>query len=404
MINKELNINEITKFVECNRNNDPIKLRLKRYSSTLPYDIQFAITQVESRQKAAKKIPEILQNPEFLFPSTLLAEQCTDEKIAKFHASLFTDCNSVVDLTAGLCVDSYYISKIANTVTSVEIDSDTAYIDKLNMSPIAPNITVIDSDAKSFLENSNTIYDGIFIDPARRNNQNNRVYGLDDCSPNIFELLPILENRAKFIIIKASPMLDINEILRTIKKISDIWIIGIKNECKEVLIKLDFKPSNTDVVRINTYNILSDNVVQKYSYSITETLDELRFSIPHIGDYLYEPNCCLMKLNASRELQATYNGIYQLHPNTHLFTSSDKIEEFPGRSFLIEDIINFNESKTKNFKKDHPKINISTRNFRLTTNQLKNKLKVKDGGDKYLFGCTLYDGKQVLLLCSKITF
>lgn len=393
------------RFISDNLDKDVNTLRLK-YSSIedCGFDIRFAITQIECRQKASKKISEILCNKSFVFPSKILSEQCTDERIAQFHKTLFTDCRNVLDMTAGLCVDSYYISNSSCKVTALEIQPDVASIGNYNMNELRANVEVKNCDSSEYIKNNDVFYDAIFIDPARRGVENNRLYAIEACTPNVIEIIPEIKNKCNYIIVKASPMIDITETLRKIDSISDIWIVGVKNECKEVLIKVDF--INDDIVTIiHTINMISDNDCQELTYIYDKNNPSHQQQMfPTCGNYLYEPNCCIMKAGAYNELFKRYSTISKLNINTHLFLSEDIYTDFPGRKFIIQEIIPFKDKQLKSVSRKYPKINVGVRNFIMTAEQLKARLKVKDGGAFYLFGVKIIDDSYQLIICSKATF
>ena len=390
-------------FIEKYKDSDPNALRLKKFKES-SFDIKFAILQIECRKKTAHKIPELNETNKFLYPALLSAEQCTSEIIAKFRSSLFRNCDNVLDLTAGLCIDSYYISKNAAHVTALEINPLTANIGMLNMKQLNANVDVINCKSEDYIMNNNIRYDAVFVDPARRGNNNSRIFAISDCSPNIIPLLHPLSKQAKYLIIKASPMIDITNTLNEINNISDIWVLGIRNECKELLFKVNFVSEQdfTSTPRIHTINF---DTVRTHEFSFDYKYDKSSMPVtmfPQIDDYLYEPNCCIMKAGAFREIANEYEDLSKLHNNTHLFVSHNKIEEFPGRQFIIKDIIPYKDKELKRIASKYPQINISVRNMPITAEQLKSKLKVKDGGGNYLFGVTLCDESKALLICNKI--
>ena len=398
-INLQIN-DDFFKFIKEHIVEDPVKLRLKYYNSQLPFDVMFAITQIECRQRTKKKLPEILNHQNFIFPTKLLSEQSTDEIVAKLHSELFEECNYVVDMTAGLCIDTYYISKNVKHVLAIEMDVNAAKVAEYNISLLSKNISVICADSTEYILDNDIKADAIFVDPARRDNNKNRVYNLADCSPNIIDFQQELKNRCDFAIVKASPMIDITDTIRRIHNISNIYIIGLKNECKEILFKIDFK-SQPESVNIKTINYVSDGV-QRFDYIYESTTKSPINSAPIKDSYLYEPNCCIMKSGAYNILSERHN-INPISDNTHIFTSTILYSDFPGRIFNIEKVLPYKKNKMKGFNKIYPQINIATRNFPYSPEVLKKELKIKDGGDKYLFGITCQDKTPLLLICSKVS-
>ncbi|MCH4155076.1 MAG: hypothetical protein LKF31_02105 [Muribaculaceae bacterium] len=386
-------------FIAEHLGDDPDSLRLKYSRRTdLGFDINFAILQIQCRQKHKLKIPEILANSEFLFPNELSAEQCTAEQIAKFHSTLFNSDDNVLDMTAGLCIDAFYISQKVKSLTAIELNPEIASIDALNMSKMAQNVSVISCNSIDYISITANKYDSVFIDPARRAENGFRIYAISDCQPNVIALLDSISRISSRLIIKASPMLDITQSLRELHNVTNVYIVALRNECKELLFCIDFiekiKP-----VTIHTINFSTDSV-ERFNYLLEDLSTEVSSAIPEPEQYLYEPNVCVMKTNAFGLLSSHFN-IDALHANTHLFISSRFIADFPGRKFRINEILPYHSSEIKSFSRHYPAANIAVRNFPLTASQLKKKLKVSDGGDVYLFGVTLCDGSQALIICSK---
>ena len=393
-----LNNSDFFEFISTNLNADTNALRLKKFKD-LTFDSKFAILQIECKKRIQKKLPELYDTKTFLFPSILATEQCTAQEIAKFHSTLFDENELVLDMTAGLCVDAFYISKKVKHITALELNPDTALLSNFNMTNLAKNITVLNQDCNDFINSTNQTFDSVFIDPARRGDNNKRLFGLVDCQPNIIELIPTIKAKAKKLIIKASPMLDITQSINELQhQVSDTWVIGINNECKEVLFKVDLQSDNPITPVIHTINFekgciqeLSSNEIATKSTSVS----------PDCGMYLFEPNRCIMKAQIFGTLENNLN-VSPIHHNSHLFVSTNKVDNFPGRSFIIEQIIPFKSNELKHIKKEHPQINVSVRNFKLSAEELKNKLKVKDGGEKYLFGTSDCNNNAILIICSKI--
>lgn len=387
-------------FIEANIDADTNKLRLKKFRET-SFDIKFAILQIDCKKRIKKKLPEIYQSDSFLFPNILSTEQCTAEKIAKFHASLLNSQDSVLDMTAGLCIDTYYLSKTAKSITAIEINRETALIADFNMRNNTNNVTVICEDCIEYIKNDNKLhYDVIFIDPARRGDNNKRLFGLSDCNPNIIELIPFLKPIAKVLYIKASPMIDITKSIDELNcYVSDVWVIGISNECKELLFKIELNNTKTTETAIHTLNF-DNSQIQVLSKTTKKQQPSKIYSLDK-SSYLYEPNSCVMKAQIFDTLEHTYN-VSNIQKNSHLFVSEEYCEDFPGRKFHIINIIPFKSNEIKNINKKHPQINVSVRNFRLSAEELKKKLKVRDGGNEYLFGTTDCNNNAILIICSKI--
>ena len=389
-------------FISKNIDAEPNRLRLKYYNATeYSFDMGLAIAQIECRQRIRRKLPSIAAEPRFLFPSTLLAEQCTDELVAQFHGSLFNGCRTVLDMTAGLCIDDIAIASHGCKVTGIEIDTNAAEIARHNMVVMNANVDIICGDSADFIADTDLRFDAIFVDPARRDSHSNRVYDIADCSPNIIALMPLILKRCSYLIVKASPMIDINDTLARIDGITDIWVVAIKNECKEVLIRVSADKSGSEP-SIHTVNYTdSDGTAQRFDFNARNgRTSSTPAAMPQAGGYILEPNACIMKAGAFAALADAY-GIAQIDNNTHIFVSDKYIADFPGRVFAIDEIIPYKERELKGFGKSYPHINVATRNFPLTAEQLRKKLRCNDGGNQYLFGVGLNDRSCVLIIGHK---
>ena len=399
-------------FIEQHEDDDVEKLRLKRFSNH-DFDTSFAITQIECRKKIRKKLPEIYGKKRFLFPSVLSTEQCTSEVVAKYHATIIGEVDSFLDMTGGLCIDDYYIADNVKELLSIEKNEHTADISRYNMSEMRKNISVISGDSAEYLRGYVRRYDAIYIDPARRGVNQSRMFGLSDCEPNIIPLLSLIKSHTDVLYVKASPMLDITQMLREVSDVTDIWVISLRNECKELFFKLDFALNKRFTIeesadniyespKVHCINFVDENTMQElnYSYLRDKTTSDIIIS-DCVKQYIYEPNASIMKANAFGEVCSRYK-VDKVAVNSHLFTSGELVHDFPGRIFQVEDVIPFKDNLLKKALKGIKRINVSVRNFKLTAEQLKKRLKVCDGGSKYLFGTTDAGGEMKVLLCSKI--
>lgn len=385
-------------YIAQNATADCYKLLLKD-EPNLSFDKSFAVTQIECRRKTKDKLSEILANDHFLFPTAISAEQCTHEIVAKFHASLFSPGDKVLDMTMGLGVDSYYISQQVAELTCVELNPLIASVGKHNFSLLNPKVKVINGNSADYITSENmSHYDAIFIDPARREETGKRVHGFDDCQPKVLELIPYIARCTNKLYIKASPMLDVTQAIRVLgMALSHVWAVSVKNECKELLFCLDFKSGVECIIihALNYYGKWDEFVIGDEEASVA-----VPSLSPRPEHFLYEPNASIMKLGCY-DAVAGHFGISPISTNSHLFVSEKPIEDFPGRVFKINDVIQFKEREFKHLRKRYKKANVTTRNFAINAQQLKRRLRLDDGGDVYIFGTTLSSGEMVLLITEK---
>lgn len=382
-------------YVTHHINDDPHKLALSVCNSQYNFPVDFAITQIQARQKIKNKLHGFPITSFFLFASPLLAEQCTSWPIARFHASLLNSSSSlqIADLTCGLGIDAFALCQSGANVVSTDIDALTSSCAVHNADILGfKNFQCIHADAIEWLAATRYNFDIIFVDPARRKG-GNRTYNFHDCSPDIITHLPLLKSSAHTMMIKASSMLDITATLRLIPEITHLYIIALYGECKEILSVAQFHsgPQNADVTAINL-NLDGDEISRFTIHDFLHT----RSSHATIADtgsikcgaWLAEPDAAVMKTGAWYNLAMQYPGIVMLHPHTHLFVSDKKPDGFPGRVWQINNIWRSAKDAMRNVKGE--KINVATRNYPLTAQQLANKLNVLpcDNANRFLFGAT----------------
>ncbi len=387
----------ITEYADA----DTSQLRLKKIEAD--FDVAWAILQIEARKKIRTKLPLWASNPDVVFPSVLSTEQCSSEWTARYKQRYLILSGSVADLTGGLGVDSFYFSRGASHVTYVERFPEYCQAAKQNFKALqANNIEVICDECEHFLSVHPPVFHTIYLDPARRGTENKRLFSLTDCEPNVVALYPQLAQYCLRLVVKVSPMVDITATISLLPQINEIHVVSVKNECKEVLLVID--PSHETVLTIHCVNIESgDEDVSQFVFNP----DDER-ALPHsagctmLGKYLYEPNASILKAGAYKSITESFK-VCKLQVNSHLYTSCDYLPDFPGRRFEVIETIPFNSREIKTFARRYERINLSTRNFPLTANELQKRLKVKDGGDFYLFATTLSSGDKVLVVGKKVS-
>ena len=390
-------------YIANNRDANTYKLLLKD-EPQLTFDKSFAILQLECRRKARGKIPDLLQHERFLFPKSISAEQCTHELVARFHASLFNADDHVLDMTMGLGVDDYYIAQRVKSITAVEMDCEIAEVAAYNFASLAPNIEVVQSDSVEYLKNleNEKRFDAIFIDPARRGEMGQRLYGFADCQPDVLSAIPLIRQHCDKLFVKASPMLDVTQSIRELgDSLTDVWAVSIKNECKELFFRLDFT-APVDGIMLHTLNHDGNDWQQFTASYQASTQSTTPPTDIHKAGILLEPNASIMKLGCYNAVEQMFDTP-QVAPNSHLMLSENTIADFPGRQFKILEIISFKDKEIKQLSRRIKQVNVATRNFRLSAEALKKRLRVSDGGSLYLFATTLSTGEQILILTEKIT-
>ncbi|WP_299764409.1 class I SAM-dependent methyltransferase [uncultured Dokdonia sp.] len=349
--------------------------------------------QLEGKRRIKSKLPLWYTTEGILFPPKVNLEQTSSERTAKYKASLL-NATTIVDITGGLGIDSYYFSRVASQVTHIEMNEELSAFAKANLETLeTSNVTHVVANAIDFLSNTNEHYDVMYVDPGRRTDSKGKVFMLKDCLPNVPKHIDLLLSKCTTIWIKTAPLLDITAGLKELKNVAEIHIIAVKNEVKELLWRIEQEPNENCTV--HTVNI-TKSITAHTSFTYQELITaEAVYDAPK--KYLYEPNSALLKSGGFNWISKQYS-VDKLHPHTQLYTS-DTCIPFPGRSFNIEKILPYNKQLKKelNISKAH----ITTRNFKESVKNLRKKFKIKDGGDIYLFFTTLLNDKKVVLVCHK---
>lgn len=385
----------IQDFILENENADLRELALKaNLYPQLP--IPLIISQISARKKAKVKLPAFYAQKNIIYPPQISLEQCSSEQTATFKSSFLVG-ETLIDLTGGFGIDTYFFSKKFNKVIYVERNEVLATIAKHNFEVLAAeNIEVICSEATDFLKNFTGKACCIYLDPARRDTANRKVVLLQDCEPNILEILPSLFRISGKVVLKTSTMLDIDLAVKELACVSKILILAVENECKEVIYFLS--PEKENLVKIETINI-DKAVVQKFNFErLTDENVNINYALPQ--KYLYEPNAAILKAGGFRSVAHQYR-LAKLHPNSHLYTSENLVENFAGRTFEVQAVTKLDKKELQKYLFEN-KANIAVRNFPISVDEIRKKIGVKEGGNIFLFATTDCENKKVVLVCKKM--
>jgi 16S rRNA G966 N2-methylase RsmD len=330
-------------------------------------------------------------------------EQCSSEVTARYKASLVKG-DSFADLTAGLGVDFSFIARNFNQADYVERQEVLCELAQHNFPLLGLNhVRIHQADGTEFLKTMKPV-DCLFLDPARRDSNGGKTVLIADCEPDVCALEDLLVERAHTVMIKLSPMLDMASALNELKYVSEIHIVAVNNECKELIIILDKGGSEgnsiDNEVVISCKQVVNNFVHQHLDFTISEEKKAVCTLAEKVESYLYEPGAALLKAGAYRILSERY-GVKKLHANSHLYTSDVEVD-FPGRCFRVLAVSGFGKKELKSFLQGVEKANLTVRNFPSTVAELRKKLKLKEGGDVYLFATTLANGDKVLIKCEKL--
>ncbi len=391
-MNKAILNPKVQEFILNNIKSDLTRLVLS--GSPFPdVSVQELAQQIAAVKTAEKKLPTWFKTENLLFPPKLNLEQTSSEVTARYKASLVSG-KKMADLTGGFGIDSYFFSKQVEKLDYCELNEELAELTAHNFKVLnVSNLEIHIGDGLEFLRNSKGSFDWIYLDPARRDDHGGKVFRLADCTPDVPAHLDLLFSKTKKVLIKSSPLLDLKAGIEELKKVSEIHIVAVNNEVKELIWLLEKVPSGETVVKTVNFG---KKEVQSFEGSLNSPSKEAVFQLPQ--NFLYEPNAALMK-SGLFDLIAEKTSTSKLHPNSHLYTS-EELQEFPGRKFEIVDTMSFNIKELKK-KLKLKKANITTRNFPDSVEKIRKKLKIKEGGDSYLFFTTNLKEEKIVLLCQK---
>jgi 16S rRNA G966 N2-methylase RsmD len=359
-------------FINKHLNDDVHKIAMSK-SGIEGVDAKELANQISAKKKSQKKLPTWFNTPLIYFPPVLSIEQTSSEVTAAYKATLTTG-ETLIDVTAGFGVDSYYFSKKIKSTVHCEINEELLQIAAYNAQILGQHNTRFENaDGLIFLKDSNIHFDTIYIDPVRRGTTG-KVFMLKDCSPDVVANLDLLLERSSILIIKTAPMLDITAGLNELKNVSEIHIVSVRNEVKELLWVL--KKGNDSVVRIIAVTI--NDQIKSFAFDRNEEQELIILdSEPH--GFLYEPDAALLKSGAF-DLIAKRYGLKKLNSQTQLYTSEVINPVFPGRIFRINRILSPGELK----KEKQLTGNVIVRNYRDTPANLIKKYKIKSDDKRFL--------------------
>ena len=390
---EDLNLNDITKqFIRENLNADVPTLALKK--APVGTDVSLALRQIAARQLLQKKVPQWAENEDLLFPVHLSIEQCSSEAAAKYKAGLL-EGQTFADLTGGLGVDTFYISQHFQQTDYVEMQTELCDLARHNFAILKANVKVLNETAEDYLEHCEP-KDCIFIDPARRDEHGRKTVSISDCTPDVAALQDLLRQKAKRVLIKLSPMLDISKALEELCHVKEVHVVAVANECKELdfIMERDYQGE----VHFVCVNLMTNQ--QELCFTMAEERNSTTRLADGVMKYLYEPNPALMKAGCFKLLTACFD-VYKLHRNSNLYTSDRLILDFPGRVFEVQDWAPYNKKIKSTLLADVKKASVAVRNFPLSVAELRKNLKIADGDENYVFATTLKGEEKIIILTKK---
>ena len=426
-----------SEFILQHRLSNPrdLALQARRYPDV---DMPYALNQIQGWQTARLKLPSWAACDGVVYPPHLNMEQCSSEPTARYKQQVVRRwlarlgagqggaATSMADLTGGFGVDFSFTSRCFASATYVERNASLCDVVRGNMPCLGiANAQVMCAEAEDCLATmpQQTM---LFLDPARRDEHGAKTVLIADCTPDVCHLLPLLMSKARFVMLKLSPMLDWHKAIVDLQgTVREVHIVSVGGECKELLLvlaALDGAASSADTgsdgveagVRVCCVDIMAKADAEgeykrsEFCYTIGGAADNPPTpSTPNSqpstlnSQFLLEPNASIMKAGCFAELGKAY-GIRAISSNSHLFLSTDRVEGFPGREFVVEAVTTLNKRQLKETLGSLQQANISVRNFPMSVAELRKRLKLRDGGDTYIFATTTSNGERVLIVGHKV--
>ncbi|MCB1650466.1 MAG: SAM-dependent methyltransferase [Alphaproteobacteria bacterium] len=388
---------DIQIFIRTHETDDVAALALKK-APDAAWDYRAVLEQIKARQKARKKVPQWFEEAKALvFPPSFVVEQASSAATALYKAGLVKG-ERFADLTGGMGVDSWALGQVFERGVCVERDAQAAALLAHNLGLLCEGrVEVVHAEAEMYVQTMKPV-DFVYVDPQRRDAGQKGKYRLESCSPDILSLLPALLERAGVVMLKTSPMLDIREAIRVLGCVSAVHVVEWRGECKEVLYLLTSQAQNLEPDDIPVRAVrIDDQGGALGSFEFTHGMESAavcEYSLPLA--YLYEPGPAFQKAGAFKSL-AVRLGLKKLHEHTHLYTSESLVEGFPGRVFEVCEVY---PAKAKALP--FARANLAVRNFPQKAEDLVKLLKIKGGGDEYVFACTFMDGRKMLVHGRKV--
>ncbi len=374
-----------------------------------------ALQQIAGWQIARRKLPAWSRCDGLLYPPHLSLEQCSSEATALYKVEVTTGWSqddywrqtnagkrldaTLTDLTGGFGVDCAYLGNAFERATYVERQANLCALARHNFPLLgALHIEVCHADATTYLEQMGPV-DWLFLDPARRDKHGGKKIAINECTPDVTAMRGLLLTKATRTLIKLSSMLDISLALKALPETTDIHIVAVDNDCKELLFVLSREASGRPTFHCVN---LTAHGRQTFSFTSEEEAAADCQTTSRVGAYLYEPNVTLLKAGVFR-MPASRYSLSKLHSNSHLYTSDTLQPDFPGRTFRVLKTVGFGKQDMKTLHAQVAQANLTVRNFPLSVADLRRKLKLREGGETYLFATTLADGRKVLICTKKIT-
>jgi hypothetical protein len=396
----------VQEFILAHEGDDEQQLLL-RYREVDGVPVARIVDQIRGHRKAREKLPTWSATKGLVFPGGPALEQCSSEITAAFKATLVKQSGrthfSLCDLTGGFGVDTFHFSKLFKEIDFIEKDEVLLRVVEHNFSLLGvSNVSWHAASAEAFMQERGT-YDFIYVDPSRRDNVKGRVFLLSDCEPDVTTMQDAIWNRADNLMIKASPMLDIQNGLSGLRFVKAVYVLAVANECKELIFLAEKKfEGEPEIHCVNlaggaSFGIENNALNAPFAFKASdEKAASITYSDPRT--YVYEPNAAIMKAGAFK-LVASRLGLQKVAVSTHLYTNDTIVQAFPGRIFSVMEQVKLDNKLAQKFPGSQA--NVISRNHPLAVDEIRKKTGLRDGGDLYLVCCS-GEREKFALMCKRL--
>lgn len=382
-------------FVLEHEDDDPGRLLLSasRWSGI---DVRRAARIIEARRKIRGKVPSWYAHPGLDYPFPLALEQCSSEATAIYKQAFVPEGGRIADLTGGLGVDCWFMSRKSSGALYFERNEELCSAAARNFAILedgAPcRIEVRQGDGPELLRKCEGGFDLIYLDPARRGGGGRRLYDIADCEPNLLEIKDLLLSRSGRVLAKVSPMADISRTLEQIPETAELHVVASEGEVKELLLLLTPDGPGREPL------IVAADGTQRFAFTPGEEREAAVRYADSPGKFLFQPSRALLKAGAFRLLSGR-TGLAKLAPSTHLYTSDGPCDAFPGKCFTVEEVLPWSGSAARELKGRFDRVEMTALNFPMTTEALRNRIGIPDGGPYHLFATTMNERNKIIIIC-----
>ena len=387
---------EVQQIINQYSSKDAEKMLLSKSIKDKGYHAPQMVQQIKGKAIAEHKYPFLLSYQKIVYPVQVSIEQASSELTAIYKANEFK-ANTVVDLTSGMGIDDYFFSRYAERVVAIELNKELADITTHNFIELgATNIQVVNDSAESFIASNTTAFDLVYVDPSRRKS-GDRLSNFEEWMPNVIALKSDLYAFSNRILVKLSPMVDLQKMVKEFEEVKEIHVVSLNNDCKEVLLNIEKGFSEEPIIHVV---MLKHAVTNRFAF-LASSEQQCECIISDVKKYLYEPDAAILKAGAFKTIAEKFE-LSKLHIHTHLYTSEELKEDFFGKKFEVLECLIYTKANILNFINESKDFHVLTRNSKYKSEQIKLQFKLIERGDMYLILYKNYEGNEMIVKAKRL--